>query len=120
MAKGRYHEWLTPQGIIALEGWARNGLTDEQIAHNVGISTKTLYVWKNEHSLICDALKNSKEIADLQIENALYNKALSGDTVSMIFWLKNRQPNRWRDKHQVEHTATLADDPVTAAIRKIK
>lgn len=101
MAKGKYHEWLTEEGLIALQGFARNGLTDEQIAHNIGINVKTLYDWKNNHSKICNALKTSKEIADLQVENALYQKALNGDTTAMIFWLKNRQPTRWRDKHEV-------------------
>ena len=118
MAKGKYKQWLTPQGIVALTGWARNGLTDEQIAHNIGIATKTLYEWKNTYSEICEALKNSKEIADLQIENALYNKALKGDVVSMIFWLKNRQPDRWREKQPTGAVLGTEDDPITISIKK--
>ena len=43
MAKGKYEYWLTNEGLILLEGWARDGLTDEQIAHNMGITSKTLY-----------------------------------------------------------------------------
>jgi hypothetical protein len=46
-AKGKYHEWLTPEGLLRIEGWARDGLVDEQIAHNMGISTTTLYDYKN-------------------------------------------------------------------------
>lgn len=42
MAKGKYEKWLQPENLILLEGWARNGLTDEQIAHNMGITVKTL------------------------------------------------------------------------------
>ena len=46
MAKGKYREWLSEDGLIKIQGWARDGLIDEQIAHNMGITTKTLYEWK--------------------------------------------------------------------------
>lgn len=46
MAKGKYQEWLELEGLLKLEGWARDGLTDEQISSNMGITTSTLYVWK--------------------------------------------------------------------------
>ena len=62
MAKGKYQEWLEPEGLLRIEGWARDGLTDEQIAHNIGIATKTLYEWKNQYSKICEALKKGKEV----------------------------------------------------------
>lgn len=42
MAKRKYEQWLTPEGLLKLEGWAREGLTNEQIARNMGISRKTL------------------------------------------------------------------------------
>ena len=48
MAKGKYQQWLEPEGLTLLEGWARDGLTDEQIAGNIGINTSTLYDWKNK------------------------------------------------------------------------
>lgn len=102
MANGMFQKWLKEENLTLLRGWARNGLTDEQIAYNMGIATGTLYRWKNEHSEIREALKESKEIADLAIENALYNKALAGDTTAMIFWLKNRKSNEWRDKQVVD------------------
>lgn len=100
MAKGKYHEWLTKDGLIRIQGWARDGLTDEQIAHNMGITAKTLYEWKNKYSKIRDSLKETKEIVDRAVENALYQKALSGDTTAMIFWLKNRKYHEWRDKRE--------------------
>lgn len=46
MAKGKYQEWTSQEGLVKLEGWARDGLTDEQIARNAGINPATLYVWK--------------------------------------------------------------------------
>lgn len=104
MAKGKYQRWLEPDGLLLLEGWARDGLTDEQIAHNMGISVKTLYVWKNEYGDICEALKRGKEVIDYEVENALLNKALGGDTTAQIFWLKNRRPDKWRDK-PIENTS---------------
>ena len=98
MAHGKYKEWLAEEKLLLLEGWARDGLTDEQIAHNIGITAKTLYDWKNKHCAICNALKKGKEVVDYQVENALLAKALNGDTTAQIFWLKNRRPNKWRDK----------------------
>jgi transposase-like protein len=130
MAKGKYEEWLKPEGLLLIEGWARDGLTDEQIAHNMGIGTSTLYKWKNEHKEIVESLKNGKEVIDRHVENALLKRALgyeyqettqevmengtlsvtkivtkqvSPDTTAQIFWLKNRKPSEWRDKQIMEH-----------------
>lgn len=106
VAKGKYERWLEPDGLTLLEGWARDGLTDEQIAHNCGITATTLYDWKNRFTEISEALKRGKEVVDYQVENALLNKALGGDTTAQIFWLKNRKPDKWRDKPQEEKQAT--------------
>lgn len=109
MAIGKYEYWRTEDGLTALTVFARNGLSDEDIAHNCGISRKTLYEWKNSYSDIRDALKTSKDAADAIIENALYEKAKKGDVTAMIFWLKNRQPERWRDKHDIDTAITGMD-----------
>ena len=98
MAKGKYEYWLSPEGVLLIEGWARDGLTDEQIAHNMGITRETLRVWKNKYSVISVTLKNGKEVIDYKVENALLNSALEGNTTAQIFWLKNRRPDKWRDK----------------------
>jgi len=76
VAKGKYEEWLTAEGLLQLEAWARNGLTDEQIASNMGITRAALYNWKKKYVDIFDALKRGKEIVDIQVENALYKSAL--------------------------------------------
>ena len=128
MAKGKYQKWLEPEGLLLLEGWARDGLTDEQLAHNMGISRDTLYAWKNKYPDISDALKRGKEVVDIQVENALLKRALGydyqeervevsedkgrkvvqtikhvpADTTAGIFWLKNRRPDKWRDKPEPE------------------
>lgn len=98
MAKGKYQRWLEPDGLLLLEGWARDGLTDEQLAEKIGITATTLYDWKNRFPEISEALKRGKEVVDYEVENALLNKALGGDTTAQIFWLKNRRPDKWRDK----------------------
>lgn len=76
MAKGKYHEWLEPEGLLKIEGWARDGLTDEQIANNIGIAASTLYEWKNAYSEISESLKRGKEVVDRMVENALLKRAL--------------------------------------------
>lgn len=122
MAKGKHEYWLTEEGLLLLEGWARDGLTDEQIAHNMGINVATLYRWKKKYSEICEALKKGKEVVDREVENAVYKSATGyyyeeqaltnkGEIVTLrkyqppnitaaIFWLKNRKPAQWREKQE--------------------
>lgn len=71
MAKGKYKKWLEPDNLTKLEGWARDGLKDTQIADNMGINVSTLYTWKNRYSEINEALKKGKEVVDYEIENSL-------------------------------------------------
>lgn len=110
----KYAEWLTEDGLLMIEGWARDGLTDEQIAGNMGISTGRLYEWKKSYREIDEALKRGKAPVDIQVENALLQKALGGDVTAMIFWLKNRKPKQWRDKPEMK-----ADNEVLTAAKKL-
>lgn len=66
MAKGKYERWLEPDGLILLEGWARDGLTDEQIATKIGINPATLYDWKNKFPKISEALKKVKKLLTMR------------------------------------------------------
>jgi hypothetical protein len=75
MAKGKYQEWLSPDGLLRLQGWARRGLTDEQIAQSIGISRSTLKEWKKTFPAISAALKKTKELVDDEVENALLQSA---------------------------------------------
>lgn len=95
MAVGRYQKWLEPENLLLLQGWKRDGLTDEQIAEKIGITPRTLERWKNNHSQICQVLKIGKEQANFIIENELFKKAKSGNVTAMIFYLKNN----WREKY---------------------
>lgn len=116
----KYEEWLTDEGLLKVEGWARDGLTDEQISYNMGIAYSTFREWKKKYSALSAVLKRGKEVIDRQVENALLKSALGfhyredavtgkGDvvevtkyekpnTTAQIFWLKNRKPEQWRDK----------------------
>lgn len=95
MAKGQYKKWLEPDNLVLMQGWKRSGLTDEEIAQNIGIRRETLYAWKNKYPNINNALKRGKEQSNFLIENVLFRKALSGNVTAMIFYLKNN----WRDKY---------------------
>jgi len=97
MAKGMYNEWLESENLLLLQGWKYQGLTDEQIARNIGIAPRTLERWKKNYSQICRALKRGKEHANYAVENALLKKALDGNTTAMIFWLKNNYRDKYTD-----------------------
>lgn len=112
----KYEYWLTEDGLVLLEGWARDGLTDETIADKCGISTSTLYDWKKKHLEISEALKKGKEIVDFEVENALLNEALSGNVTAQIFWLKNRRTDKWRDKPEGRRLDMEEDDNLYQAI----
>ena len=130
-ARGKYHEWLTKEGLTLIEGWARDGLIDEQIAANIGVTTTTLYDWKKKYADFSDALKKGKETSDYEVENALFKSAtgyeyeerkevqevvdgvmrkrveitrkqVPPNATSAIFWLKNRKPDKWRNKQEIE------------------
>ena len=101
-------------------------MTDEQLAQKMGISTSTLYEWKNRYPELSEALKRGKEVVDIMVENALLKRALGysyvevttkesdtgnevkrvvkevlPDVTAQIFWLKNRRPDIWRDSNAV-------------------
>ena len=90
--------WLDKDNLIRVQGWARDGLTDQQIAEKMGIGVRTLYEWKKKHPQFSQALKSGKEVIDYAVENALLKKALAGDVGACCFWLKNRRPDKWKDR----------------------
>lgn len=76
MAKGKYQEWLRSEKLVLLRGWAQDGLTDNQIAKNMGIAKSTMNDWKDKYPEIAEALKKGKEVSDYEVENALYKKCI--------------------------------------------
>ena len=123
--KSKYDPDITPE--IA-EQYARDGLINEEIAAKLGISTTTFYNWQKKYVEFAEALKKGKQVVDAKVEKALLKRALgyefeevkvtvneSGqkkvektkkqikpDTTAQIFWLKNRLPDKWRDKHEID------------------
>jgi len=136
--------------LILIEGWARDGLTDEQIANNLGIGKTAFYKYKKEHVNFANALKKGKEVIDFEVESSLLKRALGyeytevtkerimrkdekgqpitdihgfpcydmvvtktvkkevvPDTTAQIFWLKNRRPDKWRDKQEMQHSGDM-------------
>ena len=122
----KYDYWISKEGLTEIEGMARDGLTDKQMAHNIGIAESTLNEWKNRFPEFKESLKRGKEVVDREVENALLKTALgfyyteeqvtnSGgvvttkkyakpNTTAQIFWLKNRKQVEWRDKQEIEQT----------------
>lgn len=144
MARGKFEYWLTDDGLTLIAGWTRQGLTDEQIAHNMDIAYSTFRVWKEKFPAISAAQKKNKEIVDFEVENALLKRALGyeydeqrieksdkdgtkiiqtvkhvpGDVTAQIFWLKNRRPDKWRDKPVDAKEQTTVED-LTALAEKL-
>lgn len=128
MARPSKYETHVAPRLEEIKDWCRNGATDEEIAKRLGISIASFYNFKNQFLEFLEALKETKEIVDAQVENALLKRALGyeykevtkkivdgelkvtkvitkqvvPDTTAQIFWLKNRRPDKWRDKLQVE------------------
>lgn len=118
----KYKEWLDDDNLLRLSAWARDGLSDKQIAHNMGIAYSTFREWKAKYPAIAAALKFSKEVADIEVENALYKRAMGytykeitkelrdkeiiitkeiykhmpPDTTAQIYWLSNRKNDNWK------------------------
>lgn len=104
MAGGRpnkYDSNVKPK-LHIIAAWMRNGLTIEQVAKNLGVAAGTMYEYQKKYPELSEVLKENREAADMAVENALHKKAMEGDNTAMIFWLKNRQPKRWRDKQESE------------------
>ena len=109
--------------------YALLGATNPELAEFFGVSTSTIGNWFNDYPKFLDAVKRGKEEADANVAKSLYKRALgyktketrvsSGgendvistlekevppDTTAQIFWLKNRQKDKWRDRNHIDHT----------------
>ena len=145
---GRYTEWLTDDGLLRIEGWAREGLIDSQIAHNMGICYSTFKEWLTRFPAMSVSLKKGKAPVDLEVENALFRRAIGydyeetvtevvqgadgaerehirrhrkhmpPDVTAQIFWLKNRRPDRWRDKVEAPNTEDK-NAPIYELLRRL-
>ncbi|WP_338967473.1 transposase [Fusobacterium nucleatum] len=144
IAKSKYETEVKPR-LVEIEAWKRDGLTDEQICKNLGISVDTFYRYKSKYSEFSEAIKKGKEVADIEVENALFKRAIGykykevikevkeidgkkstyikevikempGDVGAQIFWLKNRKSNKWKDKQDID----IEDNNVSITINGVK
>lgn len=144
IAKSKYETDVKPR-LIEIEAWKRDGLTDEQICKNLGIVKDTFYKYKEKYTDFSDALKKGKEVADIEVENALFKRAIgykykevikevkeidgkkstyikevikemAGDVAAQIFWLKNRKSSKWKDKQDID----IEDNSVSITINGVK
>lgn len=145
--KGKYAEWLKPENLILIQGWRRDGLSDAQIAKNIGINVATIYDWCNKYSEFSNAYKKGSEVSSYEVENAAYKSALGhyveeieiietdsdkdGHTVTkkkhrryippnsamIIFILKNRLSDKWKDTRTIE---SKSDGQLAALIDGLK
>src|SRR5690606_22212030 len=101
--------------------------TDKELAEFFGVTERTINAWKGAHPKFLHALKEGKQLADAQVAEKLFQRAIGyshpdvhisnfqgiitqtpitkhypPDPTSMIFWLKNRRPDLWRDKPEPE------------------
>ena len=74
--KNKYETNVQPR-LLEIAAWCRDGLDDKQIAERLGISHESFYKYKREHVEFSDTLKETKEIADIKVENSL-NKNANG------------------------------------------
>ena len=114
MARAKYQEWINdPDKKTLLSGWARKGLSDQQIAKNIGISRSTLNEWRKKYPDISDTLKKGKEVADAEVENALYLKCI-GHKVQLkkTFKVKKIEYNDAGKKIKEEENLEIGEDEV--------
>ncbi|MFW5649297.1 MAG: transposase [Candidatus Alkaliphilus sp. MAG34] len=143
----KYDTHVEPR-LIEIEGWARDGLIDEQIAKNLGIAYSTFREYKNKHPALSAALKKGKEVVDRLVENALLKRALGyeyeevktlieevdgkkkkkiektkkhfpADVSAGIFWLRNRKGKVWSNREQIDADKIKADIEYTKEKTKL-
>ena len=112
MAKSKWEQ--VKDKLTLVEGWARDGLTNEQIAVNLGIGKTTFYKLLSEHVELSECLKKGKEVVDFEVENALLKKAL-GYEYKEITKEKSLNPKTGRYEMTISKEVTKQVAPDTTA-----
>jgi len=95
---------VKPIDPAKVEQLAAQGLTIKQIAYCLDVGRSTLYERMGGQADVLDAVKRGRAKGIATITNALFQSAKGGNTTSQIFYLKNRQPDLWRDRRELEHS----------------
>lgn len=122
MSRASHKDWHSKEQLEKLVGWARDGLTDEQIAKNIGCNISTLYDWKNKYSDISEALKKGKEVVDVEVENSLLKKALGTTTKTTQYRMVKEDPDvlkakriKYLNEYKLEHPELTKQELTVAA-----
>ena len=91
-------DWGTVEKLQLLEEWSTQGLYIKDIAAKMGISVTTVYDWMNKNPEIAAAIKKGRDKSIDMVENALFKSAINGNVTARIFYLKNRAPERYKDR----------------------
>ena len=76
-----------------------NGATITDACKGACINRSTYYLWK-EDKAFRKLIEKAKDKRTEIVEDALFKQAEKGNTIAMIFWLKNRSSGKWADKHE--------------------
>lgn len=122
MTRASHKDWHSKEQLEKLQGWARDGLTDEQIAKNIGCHVSTLYDWKDKYSDISEALKKGKEVVDVEVENSLLKKALGTTTKTTQYRMVKEDPDvlkakriKYLNEYKLEHPELTKQELTVAA-----
>lgn len=141
----KYEKWLSEDGLNLLRGWARDGLTYEQMCEKMSISESTFREWRKKFPIFAQVIAKGQEIIDRQVEESLLKRALGfeftevtqelvgselkvtktvkkyvpPDTTAVIFWLKNRKPEAWRNHPEyIDNSQLNRLDDILSAIKE--
>lgn len=131
---------------ISFPGKARKmvGLTHADMSKNLGIALSSFNLYREKYSAFSEAIKEADDKTDLIVESALFRRAIGyehpdvhisnykgkititditkhypPDATSLIFWLKNRRPDLWRDRHELEHSGSIGLHPIQSELEKL-
>jgi IS30 family transposase len=105
---GRKRITFTDEDYLNITKWAGLGLSETQIADNLGVGISTITRNKKRNERFEQALKKGKAKAIEQVTNALFNNAVhDNNTTAQIFYLKNRDATNWSDRQEVNHNLDL-------------
>lgn len=104
-------KWNNEEGLLRISGWAKDGLSNEQIAGNMSINVSTLYEWQKKYSEFAEALKISKDIADRKVENALYKSCMDRViTVKKAFKVKHVKYDNGKRVSEDEEVVSVEEE----------
>lgn len=140
MIRNQLEIWSDKEHLKKIKEWAKKGMSDFEIAQNIGIDRITLYRWKKKSATLSNALMQAHEVADQIVENSMFKTAngfsethqsdvvnkKTGEVTRMtvttyyppnvtaqMFWLKNRKAAEWKDKVDFDATVRAEPTPVS-------